>query len=263
MKNKKIVILNKIYKKPISCLTAYSAPIAKILDGKVDFILIGDSVGTVLYGMKNTQEVTLDMMKMHGLAVTKNVSKSKTIIDLPFKTYENKDQALKNVKILLKYTNADFVKLEIDSNKVEIIKHLTDRNINVIAHIGITPQKYKDFSKIKYIGKKENEVKKITKLAQMVESAGAKIILMECISENLAKKITLHSSIPTIGIGASKYCDGQVLVFDDIINLNGNKYVPKFVKKYVDFTKLSSNAVKKFDKEVKSKKFPNKKRAYQ
>ena len=259
---KKIKVLHKNFEKPISCLTAYSPSIAKILDGKIDLILVGDSLGSTLYGMKNTQGVTMDMMKRHGAAVNKVIKKSLKVLDMPYKTYNNNSIAYKNAKILLNYCKPDLLKLEISTKKLSILKYLVDKDINIISHIGVTPQSYKNFSKIKIIGKTNKEKKDLLKLAKESEKLGAKAILLECITADAAKLITENISIPTIGIGASKYCDGQVLVFDDLINLSINYKKPRFVKNYIKIKKIAINAVKKFNDEVKFKKFPTKKFTY-
>ena len=263
MKKKLVKILNKKFNYPITCLTAYSPSIAKILDGNVDIVLIGDSLGTTLYGMKNSQSVTLNMMKIHGLAVTNNINKSITVIDMPYKTYENKLQALKNAKTLLNFTKAKMIKLEINRRNLPIVKYLSSKNLNVVAHIGVTPQSFVNFKKIKAVGKTKKESQNLIKLALNAEKAGAKAILLECITEETAKKITSSISLPTIGIGSSKYCDGQVLVFDDLIKIDKEQYFPKFVKNYLNFDELASNAVKKFSTDVRQKKFPSKKYSYQ
>ena len=259
---KKIKILHKTFSKPISCLTAYSPAIANILDGNIDLILVGDSLGSTLYGMKNTQGVTMDMMQSHGAAVNKVVKKSLKVLDMPYKTYENKISAYKNAKKLLSYCRPDILKLEIDKKKLVILKHLVDKNINIISHIGITPQSYKDFNKIKVLGKTNKEKKDLLNLAKESEKIGAKAVLLECITADTAKLITENISIPTIGIGASKHCDGQVLVFDDLINLNSNNKKPKFVKNYLNFNKIAVNAIKKYNKEIKLKKFPSERFTY-
>ena len=259
---KKIKILHKSFSKPISCLTAYSPSIAKILDGKIDLILVGDSLGSTLYGMKNTQGVTLDMMKYHGKAVNKVIKKSLKVLDMPYKTYENKKDAFKNAKILLNYCKPDLLKLEINKKKLVILKHLVSKKINIISHIGVTPQSYKNFNKIKILGKTNIEKNNLLKLAKESERLGAKAILLECITADTAKLITKNISIPTIGIGASKYCDGQVLVFDDLINLSTKNKKPKFVKNYLNFGKIVNIAVKKYNREVKLKKFPSVKFTY-
>ena len=255
-------LLLKKNKIPITCLTAYSKPLANILDGKVDLILIGDSVGTTLYGMKNTRGVTLDMMKNHGKAVVKNAKSSMTIVDMPYNTYRNKKEALKNAQELINSTKADFLKIEIDKKNIEIVKHLSDNKIRVVSHIGVTPQKFSDFRKIKSVGKHTNDAKKLLSLAEELERAGSKLIVLECINETVAKKITNTLSIPTIGIGSSKFCDGQVLVIDDILNLNSNIKKPKFIKNFTNVEKSISKAVNIFVKRVKNKKFPLKKHSY-
>ena len=259
---KKIKILHKSFSKPISCLTAYSPSIANILDGKIDLILVGDSIGSTLYGMKNTQGVTMDMMKNHGVAVNKEIKKSLKVLDMPYKTYDNKIDAYKNAKILLNYCRPDLLKIEISEKKLIVLKHLADKKVNVISHIGVTPQSYKNFNKIKVLGKTNKEKQKLLELAKESESLGAKAVLLECVTTNTAKLITENISIPTIGIGASKYCDGQVLVFDDLINLTTNNKQPKFVKNYINFNKIVSNTVKRYNREVKLKKFPSAKFTY-
>ena len=259
---KKIKILHKSFSKPISCLTAYSPSIANILDGKIDLILVGDSIGSTLYGMKNTQGVTMDMMKNHGAAVNKTIKKSLKVLDMPYKTYDNKIDAYKNAKILLNHCRPDLLKIEISEKKLVVLKHLVDKKVNVISHIGVTPQSYKNFNKIKVLGKTNKEKQNLLKLAKESEILGAKAILLECITIDTAKLITENISIPTIGIGASKYCDGQVLVFDDLINLSINDKKPKFVKNYFNFNKVASNVVKKYNREVKLKKFPSTKFTY-
>ena len=259
---KKIKILHKSFSKPISCLTAYSPSIANILDGKIDLILVGDSIGSTLYGMNNTQGVTMDMMKNHGAAVNKTIKKSLKVLDMPYKTYDNKIDAYKNAKILLNHCKPDLLKIEISKKKLVVLKHLVDKKVNVISHIGVTPQSYKNFNKIKVLGKTNIEKQNLLKLAKESEVLGAKAVLLECVTTDTAKLITENISIPTIGIGASKYCDGQVLVFDDLINLNINDKKPKFVKNYFNFNKVASNVVKKYNREVKLKKFPNTKFTY-
>ena len=146
---KKIKMLDKNFYKPLSCLTAYSPSISSILDGKIDLILVGDSLGSTLYGMKNTQGVTMDMMKIHGAAVNKVIKKSLKVLDMPYKTYENEVDAYKNAKILLNYCKPDLLKLEINKKRLIILKHLVDKKVNIISHIGVTPQSYKNFNKIK------------------------------------------------------------------------------------------------------------------
>ena len=259
---KKFKVLHKSFSKPISCLTAYSPSIANILDGKIDLILVGDSLGSTLYGMKNTQGVTMDMMKNHGAVVNKEIKRSLKVLDMPYKTYNNKIDAYKNAKILLYHCKPDLLKIEISEKKLVVLKHLVDKNVNVISHIGVTPQSYKNFNKIKVLGKTNKEKQNLLKLAKESEKLGAKAVLLECITADTAKLITENISIPTIGIGASKYCDGQILVFDDLINLSTNDKKPRFVKNYFNFNKVVGNVVKKYNREVKLKKFPSTKFTY-
>ena len=255
-------LLIKKNKVPITCLTAYSKPIANILDGKVDLILIGDSLGTTLYGMKNTRNVTLEMMKNHGKSVVMNTKFSMTIIDMPYNTYPNKKEALKNALDILTFTKADFIKIETNKKNIDIVKHLTKNKIKVVSHIGVTPQKFSDFSNIKSVGKYKKDANNLLNLAKKLEYAGSKMIVLECIGLDTSKKITNYLSIPTIGIGSSKYCDGQVLVIDDILNLNPSSKKPKFIKSYTNIEKNIIKAVNTFVKEVKNKNFPSKKYSY-
>ena len=183
-------ILLKKNKEPITCLTAYSKPLANILDGRVDIILVGDSLGTTLYGMKNTRSVNIEMMKNHGKAVVSNTKNSMTIIDMPFNTYRNKNEALKNALDILNYTKADFIKIETDQNNIEIVEYLTKKRIKVVSHIGVTPQKFSDFRKIKSVGKNINDANNLLTLAKKLQDAGSKLIVLECISLAVSKKIT-------------------------------------------------------------------------
>ncbi len=255
-------LLTKKNKIPITCLTAYSKPIANILDGKVDLILIGDSLGTTLYGMQNTRGVTIEMMKNHGKAVVSNTKYSMTIIDMPYNSYRNKNEALKNALDILAFTKADFIKIETDKNNINIVEYLTKNKIRVVSHIGVNPQKYSNFSKIKSVGKNIKDKNNLLNLAKKLEIAGSKMIVLECINLGTSKEITNNLSIPTIGIGSSKYCDGQVLVIDDILNLSSNDKKPKFVKSYINIEKNMDKAVKKFAKDVMNKNFPSKKYSY-
>lgn len=257
---KKIQKLKKI--KKITCLTAYTSSVSRIIDKYVDIILIGDSVGPAIYGMKNTQRVTLEMMKNHGRAVYESSKKAFTIIDMPYQSYRNKKEALKNARDLLKFTKCQSVKMETDENNIDIVSYLNKNNINVVSHIGINPQKYKNFNKIRSVGNTNDEKEKICKLALKLEKAGSSLIILECMKESLAKKITEILKIPTIGIGASINCDGQVLVINDILNTDTSFKKPKFVKTYAKINIVIENAVKKYCLEVKMKKFPKKKNTY-
>ena len=231
-------------KRPISCLTAYSSSISKIVDEYVDIILVGDSLGNAVYGMKNTQSVTLDMMRNHGKAVFQSSKKALTIIDMPFNSYQNPKRALNNARNLLEYTKCQLVKLEIDNKMVSIISHLVKNNIPVVSHIGVLPQQFSNFNKIKILGKTNKQKKEILDLAYQLENAGSSFLLLECIDKELAKEITKNIKIPTIGIGSSVHCDGQILVINDILNIDNTIKKPKFVKTYTNLSSSINKSVK-------------------
>ena len=260
MKSKLQRILKKKNRSKLVCLTSYSKNFSQILDKYCDIVLVGDSLSNVLYGMKNTQHVTLEMMKEHGRAVAKNCKKSFTIVDMPYNTYNSNKQALLNIRNLLNYTKCQAIKIETDESKINLIKYLTKKKIKVVSHIGVTPQKYKSFDKIRSVGNSNEEKEKILNLALNIEKAGAFSIVLECISGQTSKIITKNLKIPTIGIGSSKFCDGQILVTDDMLGLSG--FYPKFVKKYINLKKIISRTVGKFSKEVRNKKFPSNKNSF-
>ncbi len=251
MKSKIINFLEKKNKSKIVCLTSYSKSIAKILDDYCDLILVGDSLGNVLYGMENTHKVTLEMILRHAISVKKGVKKSLCIVDMPKNTYNNSRDAKKNAKKILHITKCDGVKIESNKKNYSIIKKLVDSKIAVMGHIGYTPQYEKKF---KVSGYSKSDEAKLIKEAKEIERAGAFSIVLECIASQTAKKITRLLKIPTIGIGSSRNCDGQILVTDDILGLSG--FYPKFVKKYINLSKLIAKNIKKYRKEVKEGKFP-------
>jgi len=250
-------ILKRKNKNPIICLTAYSKVIAQIIDKYCDIILVGDSVGMVLYGMKSTKEVKIETMIIHAKTVKEATKKSLVVVDMPYKTYTSKFTAYKNAKLLLKLTKCDAIKLEGGKNIVKIIKYLTKKGIPVMGHIGLLPQTSTNF-KVK--GRNEKEKKKILEDAKVISNAGVFAIIIECVVEDLAKKITKTVNVPTIGIGASKYCDGQILVTDDILGLSDLS--PKFVRKYVNLKKIIEKSVKNYSNDVKTKSFPYLKNIY-
>ena len=256
--NKKIKkILNKKNKSKIVCLTAYSKNIAKILDQHCDLILVGDSLGSVLYNYKSTKEVTLQTMINHSKSVRLGVNKSLMVFDMPYNTYRNPQEALKNAKLVLKETKCDAVKLEGGKKIIPIVKKLVQNKIPVMGHVGILPQTDKKFS---FKGKKQKESERILNDTKLLESAGVFSIVLECIETKLSKKITNQLKIPTIGIGSSANCDGQVLVIDDLIGLTQSKF--KFVKKYIDMSKIIEDAVKKYKLDVLKKRFPKAKHSF-
>lgn len=247
-------IIEKKSKSKIVSLTAYSKNIAEILDKYVDIILVGDSMANVLYGLKNTHKITLDNIIQHTLSVKRGVKKSLLVVDMPKGTYKNKIEAKKNAKLILNSTKCDAVKLESNSKNFDIIKELVNSKIPVMGHIGYTPQ-FKD--KFKIEGKSKKSSYKLLKEASLVEKAGAFAIVLECVTSKTSKLITDTLKIPTIGIGSSNYCDGQILVTDDMLGLSG--FYPRFVKKYVSLNRLIDKAVKKYTRDVKLEKFPTKK----
>ena len=247
-------ILAKKNKKKIVSLTAYSKNIAQILDKHCDIILVGDSMANVLYGMKNTHKISLETIIQHSISVRKGTKKSLLVVDMPKGSYKNPSQARKNAKLIVKKTKCDAVKIESNNKNFKIIREITKAKIPVMGHIGYTPQ-FKNQFKVE--GKKKDEVKRLIKESISIQKAGAFSIVLECITPNTSKIITNLLKIPTIGIGSSSYCDGQILVTDDIIGLSG--FYPKFVKKYVSLNTIIEKAVKKYSKEVKTKVFPKNK----
>ena len=251
-------LINKKNKSKIVCLTAYSKNIASILDKHCDIILVGDSLGSVLYNFKSSRNVSLDIMIEHSKSVRKGIEKSLMVVDMPYNTYKNSSQALKNAKKIISKTKCDAVKLEGGKKIINIVKHLVKNKIQVQGHLGLLPQTQK--GKFRFKGKKLIERTKILNDAKLLEKAGVFSIVLECMETSLAKEITKEIKIPTIGIGASVYCDGQVLVTDDLIGLNPIN--SRFFRKFSNITKAINNAIIKFKNEVKRKKFPKKKHSY-
>ena len=256
--NKKIKkILNKKNNSKVICLTAYSKNIASILDKHCDLVLVGDSLGSVLYNYKSTKDVTLEKMIDHSKSVRLGVKKSLMVVDMPYNTYRNSKEALKNAKLVMKKTKCDAVKLEGGKKIIPIVKSLIKNKIPVMGHLGILPQTEKRFS---FKGKKLEERNRILKDAQLLEKAGIFSVVLECVEMELSKTITKTLKVPTIGIGASAYCDGQVLVTDDLIGLSENKF--RFVKKFASTSKLINSAVKKYKSEVLKRQFPKVKHSF-
>ena len=245
-------------KSKIVCLTAYSKNIASILDNYCDLILVGDSLGSVLYNFTTTRKVTLNMMIEHAKSVRLGVSKSLMVVDMPYNTYRSKSEALKNCKKVMKETKCDGVKLEGGLRIKEIVKHLIKNKIPVLGHLGITPQTVR--GKFKSKGKSARERNRLLSDAELLEKSGVFAIVLECVKSDLSKEITRKVTIPTIGIGSSNNCDGQILVTDDILGLTQSKI--KFVKKYIDLRRYIREGISKFAKEVKNKKYPSKKYSY-
>jgi len=242
----------------IVAVAAYTYPVANLIDEFCDIILVGDSLGMTIYGHKNTLDVTLDMMINHAQAVVNATEKSFIMVDLPFGSYEkSKEQALESAEAVINKTGCDAIKLEVTTNLLETIKYLSENNINVVAHIGLIPQHIERLGGFKIQGKSSEDSEYLKNLAQKCQEFGASILVIEGVIENIAKNISQNLEIPTIGIGASPLCDGQILVIDDIVGID-QEYSPKFVKKYDNLSENIKNSMKKFSNEVKNGKFPTK-----
>ena len=257
MKKKILDVIKKKNKQKIVSLTAYSKNIASILDNHCDIILVGDSLGSVLYNYKSTRDVTLNTMIEHSKSVRMGIKKSLMIVDMPHNTYRTPKEALKNAKQIMKKTRCDGVKLEGGKKIIKTIQTLIKNKIPVMGHLGLLPQTDKTF---KFKGKKKLERNNIIRDSKLLEKAGVFSIVLECVETSLAKFVTQNLKIPTIGIGASKYCDGQILVFDDLIGLNPMNY--RFVKKYANIRNNITKAVSHYSKDVRKIKFPNQKNSY-
>ena len=247
-------ILKKKNKSKIVSLTAYSKNIAKILDKYCDIVLVGDSMANVLYGMDSTHKITLQTIIQHTKSVKKGIKKSLLVVDMPKDSYKNIKEAKKNAKLVMNLTKCDAIKLESNQKNSKIIKELVRHKIPVMGHIGFTPQFKKKF---KIEGETKAKALELLKEAISIEKAGAFSIVLECLSPRASKLITKNLKIPTIGIGSSSYCDGQILVTDDMLGISG--FYPKFVKKYASLNRVIEKAVKKYSREIRLKKFPMKK----
>ena len=256
--SKIIKILKKKNKSKIVCLTAYSKNIAEEVDKYVDIILVGDSLGSVLYNYSSTRKVTLTEMINHSKSVRLGVKKSLMVVDMPFKTYTTKNIALKNAKRILKETKCDAVKLEGGKKIIKQVEFLIKNKIPVLGHLGLLPQSVK--GKFKSKGKTNKEIKQLMSDALLLQKTGVFAIVLECVKTQIAKQITNDLKIPTIGIGSSVHCDGQVLVTDDLIGLNQTNI--KFVKKFLNIKKYINLGLRKFASDVRSKKYPTKKHSY-
>ena len=251
-------IIKKKNKSKIVCLTAYSKNIAEEVDKYVDIVLVGDSLGSVLYNYSTTRKVTLTEMINHSKSVRLGVKKSLMVVDMPFKTYTSKNIALKNAKKIIKETKCDAVKLEGGKKIIKQIKFLIKNKIPVMGHLGLLPQSVK--GKFRSKGKTTREINQLMSDALLLQKSGVFAIVLECVKTPIAKQITNDLKIPTIGIGSSVHCDGQVLVTDDLIGLNQTNI--KFVKKFLNVKKYINLGLRKFASEVKSKKYPTKKHSY-
>ncbi len=241
---------------PIVCLTAYTTPMAQRLDEHCDLLLVGDSLGMVVYGMESTLAVTVDMMINHGAAVIRGSSNACVIVDLPFGSYqESKEQAFRTASRILAETGCAGVKLEGGAELTDTIAFLTQRGIPVMAHIGLMPQQVNTMGGFKSQGRGEEAATKVINDAKAVTAAGAFAVVIEGTVEQIARRITEEIDIPTIGIGASVACDGQVLVTEDILGLFSD-FTPKFVKRYANLGDQVTKAVESYAAEVRARQFP-------
>lgn len=241
---------------PLVCLTAYTVGMAAILDEICDILLVGDSVGMVLYGMENTLGVDLEMMIRHGQAVKRGAQKACVVVDMPFGTYEDSPaQAYQNAARIMQETGCDAVKLEGGQDMAATVSHLTSQNIPVMGHIGLMPQSVVKDGGYKIKGRTSEQEQNLIADAKALEQAGAFSIVIEGTVEEVAQRITASINIPTIGIGASAACDGQILVVDDMLGMTQG-HVPRFVKQYADLKNLIGTAAKQYAADVRARRFP-------
>ena len=240
---------------PLTVLTAYTADVARLLDQHVDMLLVGDSLGMTLYGYPDTLSVTLDMMIAHGAAVVRSTSRALIIVDMPINTYEASPQvALQNAQRIIDETGCDAVKLEGGADMATTIRYLTDNDIPVMGHIGLLPQSVKKMGGFKIQGKDEAAIEQLLADAKALTDAGVFCFVIEGPIEPVAAAITKSVSVPTIGIGASAACDGQVLVITDLLGLTPKP--PRFAKTYADLAPMIETAVKNYADDVRARRFP-------
>jgi 3-methyl-2-oxobutanoate hydroxymethyltransferase len=240
---------------PLVSLTAYTTPMAQVMDPHCDFVLVGDSVGMVLHGLTSTLGVTMEMMILHGQAVARGLNGAMMVIDMPFASYEEGPaQAFRNAARLMAETGAGAVKLEGGVEMAETIRFLTKRGLPVMAHIGLTPQSINTLGGYKVQGR-DAQADAVLADAHAVSDAGAFSVVLEKVPQVLADQITAEVAIPTIGIGASAGCDGQILVVDDMLGFF-TAFKPKFVKRYADLGAQADSAISQYAAEVRDRSFP-------
>jgi len=248
---------------PLVCLTAYTAPVARLLDRHCDVLLVGDSLGMVVYGLPSTLQVTLDMMIAHGAAVVRASSRACVIIDLPFASYqESPAVAFRNAARVMIETGAAGVKLEGGAEMAETIEFLVERGIPVMGHVGLLPQSVHAAGGFKVHGRDSAEAERILADAHAIDDAGVFSMVIEAVVEPLARRITEAVTVPTIGIGASVACDGQILVSDDLLGLF-TEFKPRFVKRYAELAPQIEAAVQTFAADVRERRFPGPDQVFQ
>jgi 3-methyl-2-oxobutanoate hydroxymethyltransferase len=247
---------------PIVSLTAYHAHTAAIADKYVDFLLVGDSLGMVMHGFESTLPVPLELMILHGRAVMRGAKRALVVVDMPFGSYEESpEQAFRNAAMVVKETQCGAIKLEGGKRMAETIRFLSERGIPVMAHIGLTPQSINILGGFKTQGRTRDQWAIIEEDARQIADAGAFAVVLEAIAEPLAAKITRDIPIPTIGIGASASCDGQILVMEDMLGLSPR--VPKFVKEFGKVGAAIEGAIKMYAEDVRARSFPAAENTYQ
>ncbi|MCR6643228.1 MAG: 3-methyl-2-oxobutanoate hydroxymethyltransferase [Terricaulis sp.] len=240
---------------PVVCLTAYTAPMAQILDQHCDVLLVGDSLGMVVHGLPNTVGVTLEMMILHGQAVMRGSERALVVVDMPFGSYEaGPEQAFAAATRILKETGAQAVKIEAGATAAPVVAFLTQRGVPVMSHVGLLPQNVNVDGGFKAKGRSPEERARIIADAKASDEAGAFAIVVEGVDESLGTEITAAVKAPTIGIGASATCDGQILVVDDLLGLFD--WTPKFVRRYADLKSIISEAVQSYAEDVRARRFP-------
>ncbi|MGB3148736.1 MAG: 3-methyl-2-oxobutanoate hydroxymethyltransferase [Paracoccaceae bacterium] len=240
---------------PLVMLTAYTWPMARIVDRHCDMALVGDSLGMVVHGMPSTLPVTLDMMILHAQAVARGLEHAMMVVDLPFGTYEDScEQAFRSAARVMSETGASAVKLEGGQHMADTVSFLTQRGIPVMGHVGLLPQAVHTVGGYRVQGRGKDAAR-VKKDAMAVANAGAFAVVLEKVPATLARDITKAISVPTIGIGASADCDGQVLVTDDMLGLF-TSFLPKFVKRYADLGQLADQAISDYAADVRARRFP-------
>jgi 3-methyl-2-oxobutanoate hydroxymethyltransferase len=246
---------------PIVCLTSYHAHTARLLDRHCDLILVGDSLGMVMHGLETTVPVTLDMMILQGLAVMRGSKRALVVVDLPFGSYEaSKEQAFMSAARVMKETGCGAIKLEGGRRMADTIAFLVERGVPVMGHIGLTPQSINTIGSFRAQGREEAHWGPIEDDARAVSEAGAFSAVIEAVAEPLARRITADIAIPTVGIGGSVACDGQILVLEDMLGLSPR--VPKFVRRYGDLGPAIESAVAAYAADVRSRAFPGPEHVY-
>jgi 3-methyl-2-oxobutanoate hydroxymethyltransferase len=241
---------------PIACLTAYTAPVAKHLDSYLDLLLVGDSMAMVVYGMDSTVGVTVDMMIAHGKAVVRATEQALIVVDLPFGSYqESPQQAFRTAARIMGETGCQAIKIEGGREMAETVRFLTERGVPVLAHVGLMPQSVNTAGGFKAQGRNDAEAQRIIADAEAMAEAGAFAIVIEGTMEPVAREITQRIAIPTIGIGASPVCDGQILVTDDLVGMFTD-FKPKFVKRYANLGDELKKAAAAFADDVRNRRFP-------